>query len=77
MRVLPSYQGNGIGGSLLKWGLQKAALQGKRVFLSSSPEAQDLYLRNGFEVDGEVRMNLTEYGGLGVYIQSIMVWDGD
>lgn len=73
IRVLPSYQGKGIGGSLLKWGLQKAAQQGKRVFLSASPEARDLYLRNGFEVEGEVRMNLGEYGGVGVYIQSVMV----
>jgi len=62
---------------LLRWGVQKAAQNGKRVFLQASPESRDLFLRNGFEVEGEVRMNLGEYGGVGVYVQSIMVWDGD
>jgi len=77
IRVLPSYQGKGIGSMLLRWGLQKAAQKGKRVFLQASAESRELYLRNGFEVEAEVRMNLGEYGGVGVYIQSVMVWDGD
>jgi GNAT superfamily N-acetyltransferase len=77
IRVLPSYQGKGVGSMLLRWGLQKASQSGKRVFLQASPESRDLFLRNGFEVEGEVRMTLGEYGEVGVYIQSVMVWDGD
>ena len=61
----------------MAWGLQKASPQRKKVYLSSSPEASGLYLRHGFEVEGEVRMDLGEYGGDGVYVQSVMVWHGD
>jgi GNAT superfamily N-acetyltransferase len=37
MRALPEYQGRGLGGMLLEWGLEKEAILQKKIFLLSSP----------------------------------------
>jgi len=78
MRTLPSYQKQGLGDMLLKWGIQQAEKMGKRIFLVASPEARTLYEKNGFVGVGEVRMDLQEWdpNGEGVYIQTAMIWDG-
>lgn len=75
MRVLPEYQGRGLGGLLLRWGLKKAERLGKRVFLLSSPEGKYLYAKYGFETVSTVSTNLEEYGGQGAYVQSAMIWN--
>jgi predicted N-acetyltransferase YhbS len=76
MRVLPDYQGRGLGDMLLRWELKKAELSSKRIFLLSSPEGRGLYAKHGFETVSTVTMDLEEYGAQGVYTQSAMVWTG-
>jgi len=78
MRTLPSYQNQGLGGMLLKWGIQQAEKLGKRIFLVASPEGKKLYEKNGFVSIGEVKMDLSEWNphGEGVYVQTAMLWDG-
>jgi hypothetical protein len=61
---------------LLRRGLEKAELLGKRVFLLASPEGRFLYAKYGFEVVGEVTMDFEEYGVQGTYVQSAMIWAG-
>jgi len=48
--VAPEAQGHGVGTVLLKYGLDKADVQGLPVFCLSSDEGWQLYSRNGFEV---------------------------
>jgi ribosomal protein S18 acetylase RimI-like enzyme len=74
MRVLPSYQGNGLGEMLLRWELERAREMGKRVILIASPEGAGLYKKYGFVELEKLTMNLEEYGGRGSYVQTIMVW---
>lgn len=78
IRTLPSYQKQGLGDMLVKWGIQQGEKMGKRIFLVASPEAKPLYEKNGFVSVGEVRMDLQEWdpNGEGVYIQTAMIWDG-
>jgi ribosomal protein S18 acetylase RimI-like enzyme len=75
MRVLPEYQGKGLGSMLLRWGLKLAVERGKRIFVYASPEGRALYEKFGFEVVGEVEMDMEKYGGKGMYIESIMLWN--
>ncbi|KAE9365665.1 hypothetical protein N431DRAFT_353757 [Stipitochalara longipes BDJ] len=75
MRILPAYQGRGLGGMLLRWGLERANHLGKRIFLLSSPEGKYLYAKYGFETVGTVIMDLEKYGGQGTYAQTAMIWN--
>jgi predicted N-acetyltransferase YhbS len=75
MRVLPAYQGRGLGGIMLRWGLERATQLGKRIFLLSSPEGRLLYAKYGFETVGSVKMDLGKYGGQGTYVQTAMTWN--
>lgn len=61
MRVLPQYQGKGLGSMLLNWRLSEARKEGKKVFLTASPQGRGLYLKWGFKVLGEVRLQLREF----------------
>ena len=65
----PSWQRRGVGGMLIRWGIERAKEEGVIVGLSASPMGTGMYLREGFrEIDffdaGEA---------LGV---PVMVWDG-
>jgi predicted N-acetyltransferase YhbS len=61
MRVLPSHQGKGLGSLLLKWRLEEARKQKRKVFLSASPQGRYLYSKHGFQVVGEVNMRIRDY----------------
>ncbi|KAI1343563.1 acyl-CoA N-acyltransferase [Xylariaceae sp. FL0016] len=43
------YQGKGLGGQLLRWGLEKADADGLEVFLGSSPWGAPVYTKHGFD----------------------------
>jgi len=49
----PDYQRKGLGRMLLRWGLDKADAEGKRAFLTSTPEGKPLYLSEGMKEMGE------------------------
>ena len=75
MGVLPQYQNKGVGTALLKWGLQEAAKNEKRVYLTATPIGRILYGKEEFSIMRVVTVNLEKYGKKGDYTQTVMVWD--
>ena len=76
MRVLPEYQGKGLGSMLLKSCLKQAQERRKRIFLHAGPESRALYEKFRFEVVGQLGMQMEKYGGRGTCNESLMIWDG-
>jgi len=76
MRVLPEYERKGLGRMMLEWGLERAKVIQKRIFLLASPEGRGLYEKYGFRTEEEILMPLEKYGEEGMYVQSAMIWDG-
>ena len=54
MAVHPDYQGQGIGGKLLRRALEEPDKAGQDVFLEGTQAAQSLYKRCGFELLDEM-----------------------
>lgn len=52
----------GAGGMLLKWGTDKADELGLPVYLESSPEGHNLYLKYGFQDMELHELDLSEFG---------------
>lgn len=63
LAVLPEYERRGIGGSLLRQGLQKVDSVNVWTFLIASKTGRGLYLKNDFEVAQELDFDATKYGG--------------
>ena len=61
--VHPSWQRKGVGGLLIRWGLDRAGEEGVPVVLSSSEMGAGLYSREGFRRVGEVRVDGWVTGG--------------
>ncbi|KAJ5900014.1 Acyl-CoA N-acyltransferase [Penicillium taxi] len=47
--VHPSYQGRGLAGKLLRWGLERADEQGVEVYLNATPSGRPVYAKHGFQ----------------------------
>ncbi|EZF31327.1 hypothetical protein TMEN_5795 [Trichophyton mentagrophytes] len=63
LAVHPDCQRRGIGGALLKHGLEEAKKLGMPVWLEASPEGFPLYKAHGFEIVEPVAWTLAEHGG--------------
>ncbi|KAM5442952.1 hypothetical protein MferCBS31731_001825 [Microsporum ferrugineum] len=63
LAVLPDYQRRGIGGTLLRYGLEEAQKLGVPTWLEASSEGFPLYRSHGFEVVEPFTMRLADYGG--------------
>lgn len=63
LAVHPDCQRRGIGGALLKHGLEEAKKLGMPVWLEASPEGISLYKAHGFEIVEPVAWTLAEHGG--------------
>ncbi|KAK3695704.1 acyl-CoA N-acyltransferase [Podospora appendiculata] len=50
LAVDPKYQGRGVGKTLLRWGMDQAAAEGKKTFLLATVEGRPLYEKQGFRV---------------------------
>ncbi|KAK3331459.1 acyl-CoA N-acyltransferase [Apodospora peruviana] len=51
--VDPEQQRRGIGKLLMRWGVDKAASEGRDLFLTATPEGKPLYEKTGFKVLAE------------------------
>ncbi|MCJ1441851.1 MAG: hypothetical protein MMC23_002343 [Stictis urceolatum] len=58
--VDPKFQRKGVGGLLMRWGMETARREGVPVGLTASPQGLSLYMKWGFE---EVGLNL-QYAGM-------------
>ncbi|PYH44438.1 GNAT family N-acetyltransferase [Aspergillus saccharolyticus JOP 1030-1] len=63
--VLPEYQRMGVGRKLLQWGIEKADACHARIYLEATMEGVPAYLKYGWEVVEEIRLDYTERGGVG------------
>ncbi|KAJ7815671.1 hypothetical protein B0H14DRAFT_2681265 [Mycena olivaceomarginata] len=52
LAVDPVYQYQGVGQTLLQWGLDQAATESLDVYLEASDAGKRLYEKNGFELVG-------------------------
>ena len=72
--VLPEYERRGIGGQLLKPGLEQAQEDGVSVYLGATPAGKPLYDRNGFEV---VSLETKGEPGVCTWTEAVMKWPAD
>ena len=70
----PEFQGKGAAGMLLRWGLEKADMEGAESYLEASPEGKPIYEHFGFVAQEELVVDLE---GKGVeekkYVEVFMV----
>jgi len=52
LAVHPAYHRRGLGTRVLRWGLDQAAAEGKRAFVTSSKKGRDLYVSQGMREVG-------------------------
>ena len=69
--TLPRYQGKGCGSALLRWGLEKIAADGRRVFLEATPQGHSLYAKFGWKDVDEMVFDLNAFGFNG-HVQKII-----
>lgn len=70
LMVAPDYERQGIGGRLLRWGIENGREEGVPVTLNASPHGLRLYERHGFRDVGHVLVGeeQVDYG-------PFMIWD--
>jgi len=69
LAVLPKFQRRGVGTALIKWGMEKARVNGEKLYVDASYVGKPLYLKLGFiEVGGFL------VGDSGVRVTN-MLWD--
>ena len=66
----PNHERKGAASQLIKWGCEKADRAQLPCYVDSSPTARALYTRFGFEVVGELDVDLDQFeGGQGCGLQ--------
>ncbi|KAJ5604819.1 hypothetical protein N7510_009973 [Penicillium lagena] len=64
--TLPEYQGQGIGSSLIEYGLREGSKRGlTQAWLEASRKGYSLYRKFGFEDVDTIQIDLIQYGGVG------------
>ncbi|KAE8332113.1 acyl-CoA N-acyltransferase [Aspergillus sergii] len=71
--VLPEYQRMGIGSAFLKWGIEKADASNTRIYLEATMEGVPAYLKHGWKIVEEIRLDYTERGGEGSQKFALMI----
>lgn len=66
LAVLPEYQGKGLGGRLLRPGLEEADKAGAQTYIEASPAGLPVYLKYGWQSVDELAIDMRPYGGHGV-----------
>jgi predicted N-acetyltransferase YhbS len=69
----PEEQRRGAGAMLTRWGLEQGDKAQLPSFVESSMAAKALYARYGFQVVTETVFDLTQYGGEGKDISTVMI----
>ncbi|KAE8397069.1 acyl-CoA N-acyltransferase [Aspergillus pseudonomiae] len=75
LATLPEYQGQGVGSSLLRWGIKLVQELKQRILLVATTDGYPLYSKLGWRVLREIVVDYRELGGHGEQIFTLMVWD--
>ena len=67
LMVHPDYQRRGAGKILVEWGLDMADREGLPCWLQATPQGRGLYSKCGFEIVGDMDIDMSKYGGEGIY----------
>ena len=65
LATLPGYQGQGIGTAMLRWGMAKADEWQTRIYLEATPAGYPVYIKHGWRVVEEIRLDFSQHGGVG------------
>ncbi|KAL9027913.1 MAG: hypothetical protein Q9196_003634 [Gyalolechia fulgens] len=71
--VAPAYQRRGLGTMLIQEGLAAADRDGAKAYVEASPKGLELYLRHGWRIVDNIKLDMTPYGGKGVAIEELMI----
>jgi GNAT superfamily N-acetyltransferase len=71
--VHPDFQRQGIASLLLQWGLYKADELHAKLWVASTPQAIKAYEKSGFEIVERHDVDLSKYGGEGIYSRAWML----
>jgi GNAT superfamily N-acetyltransferase len=75
LATLPEYQGQGVGKTLLRWGMEQADKQQKRIYLEGTTEGLPLYVKSGWATLEKVGIDYRQWGGEGGQELTLMVRD--
>lgn len=73
--MLPEYQGQGCGRTLIKSGLEIVDAAGARTELEATPQGKLVYERYGFREVDEIIFELEGYGSEGRQVTTCMMRD--
>ncbi|KAL4741642.1 acyl-CoA N-acyltransferase [Aspergillus similis] len=71
----PEYQGKGVGTALLRWGIEQADQQQRRIYLEATTEGYPVYVKCGWRGVERIKMDYAQWGGEGSQELTLMVRD--
>jgi hypothetical protein len=71
--TVPSYQGKGMARAHIDWGIELSKAEHLPIFIEATPAGYSLYLKTGFLLLKEAKLDLTLGGGKGAYSHYMMV----
>ncbi|KAL5001782.1 acyl-CoA N-acyltransferase [Aspergillus recurvatus] len=71
----PEYQGRGVGRALLRWGMEQADQQRRRIYLEATTEGYPVYAKCGWRGVERIEMDYGRWGGEGSQELTLMVRD--
>lgn len=73
--TLPQHQGQGVGKALLRWGIERAEAERRRIYLEATTEGLPVYEKSGWRALEQVDIDYTRWGGQGEQTLTLMVRD--
>lgn len=73
--TLPQHQGQGVGKALLRWGIERAEAEHRRIYLEATMEGLPVYEKSGWRALEQVDIDYTRWGGQGEQTLTLMVRD--
>ncbi|KAL2861588.1 acyl-CoA N-acyltransferase [Aspergillus pseudodeflectus] len=71
----PDQQGRGVGKALLRWGMDLADKQQRRIYLEATTPGFPLYAKMGWKALEEAEIDYTQWGGEGKQVLTLMARD--
>jgi GNAT superfamily N-acetyltransferase len=71
----PDQQGRGVGKALLRWGMDLADKQQRRIYLEATTPGFPLYAKMGWKALEEAEIDYTQWGGEGRQVLTLMARD--
>ncbi|CEL05167.1 hypothetical protein ASPCAL06286 [Aspergillus calidoustus] len=71
----PDQQGRGVGKALLRWGMDLADKQQRRIYLEATTPGFPLYAKMGWRALEEAEIDYTQWGGEGRQVLTLMARD--